>query len=139
MASNNLVVSSISHNQPTNTSSPVQPTCGVMDVFDSPEVLALGLAGFLTAHGVRKKSLSPSGAVAAFLVGFFMMSVPNFRTPGTTMIVFYLLGSSATKIGQLAKGRLEEGHAVAGYRDASQVSLSHSCTCYAIRMYTACT
>jgi uncharacterized membrane protein len=95
-----------------------------MALLNSPTVFALGLATFLAAHGYRRKSLSPSGAVAAFVVGFVMMSIPNFRTPGTTLIVFYLTGSTATKVGKKVKARLEEGHAEAGYRNAVQVSLA---------------
>jgi uncharacterized membrane protein len=57
-----------------------------------PFLLALLLSG----HGLRKKSLSPSGALAAFAVGFLMMS-GGVRVFGLALIGFYLIGSRATK------------------------------------------
>lgn len=57
-----------------------------------PFLLALLLSG----HGLRKKSLSPSGALAAFAVGFLMMS-GGVRVFGLALIGFYLAGSRATK------------------------------------------
>lgn len=51
------------------------------------------------------------------------MAVP-LRTFGVALIVFYLVGSRATKVGQALKSTLEEGHEEAGYRNASQVSTS---------------
>lgn len=48
--------------------------------------------GVFLVRGLRKRSLSPSGALAAFAVGFLLMSVP-LRVFGVTMIVFYLAGS----------------------------------------------
>lgn len=78
------------------------------------------LALYLGYSGVRKRSLSPSGGIAAFVVGFAMMAVP-LRTFGVSLIVFYLVGSKATKVGKELKARLEDGHQEAGYRSASQV------------------
>ncbi|KAI0628869.1 integral membrane protein DUF92-domain-containing protein [Trametes polyzona] len=83
---------------------------------NTPLVLAAGLA----LHGLRKRSLSPSGAAAAFFVGYTMLSVP-LRTFGVALIVFYLTGSRATKVGKALKTELEEGHQDAGYRNAAQV------------------
>ncbi|OCH85365.1 hypothetical protein OBBRIDRAFT_784917 [Obba rivulosa] len=77
-------------------------------------------AALLAAHGLRKKSLSPSGALAAFAIGSTMMAVP-LRVFGVSLIVFYLAGSRATKAGKQRKAALEEGHREAGYRSASQV------------------
>jgi uncharacterized membrane protein len=54
------------------------------------------LALLLSGHGLRKKSLSPSGALAAFVVGFLMMS-GGVRIFGVALIGFYLAGSRATK------------------------------------------
>lgn len=81
-----------------------------------PLLLALGLA----IHGLRKKSLSPSGAFAAFTVGFLMMSAGS-SVFGVSLIVFYLTGSRATKVGKALKSQLEEGHQEAGYRTGWQV------------------
>ena len=81
---------------------------------------ALVFAVVLSGHGLRKGSLSPSGAAAAFAVGYTMMSVP-LSVFGIALIVFYLTGSRATKVGKALKQRLEEGHTEAGYRNAAQV------------------
>ena len=78
------------------------------------------LAVYLGFSGVRKGSLSPSGGVAAFVVGFSMMAVP-LRAFGVALIVFYLMGSKATKVGKELKAKLEDGHQEAGYRNAAQV------------------
>ena len=74
----------------------------------------------LSAHGLRKRSLSPSGAGAGFAVGYTMMSV-RLAAFGVSLIVFYLTGSRATKVGRARKQKLEEGHEEAGYRNAMQV------------------
>ncbi|CAE6533712.1 unnamed protein product [Rhizoctonia solani] len=81
-----------------------------------PGVLAL----LLGAQGIKKRSLSPSGGITAFVVGFLMMSVP-LRAFGVSLIVFYLTGSRVTKVGKQAKGKLEEGHDMNGYRSGWQV------------------
>lgn len=78
------------------------------------------LASALALHGLRKRSLSPSGAAAAFAVGYTTMAVP-LVTFGVSLIVFYLTGSRATKVGKALKHKLEEGHQDAGYRNAAQV------------------
>jgi len=85
-----------------------------------PSVFALAVAILLSVHGLRARSLAPDGAVAAFIVGFTMLSGP-LRSFGISLIVFYLLGSRATKYGKSRKSQLEEGHEEAGYRSAWQV------------------
>jgi hypothetical protein len=89
--------------------------------YDFPLVPFL-FATALSVNGLRKRSLSPSGAAAAFLTGIAMLSLP-LRTPGISLIVFYLLGSRATKAGRQKKATLEDGHDLvgAGYRTAAQV------------------
>ncbi|OJT08560.1 Transmembrane protein 19 [Trametes pubescens] len=84
--------------------------------FNTPLILACALS----LHGLRKRSLSPSGAAAAFFVGYTMLAVP-LRTFGVALIIFYLAGSRATKVGKALKTKLEEGHQEAGYRNAAQV------------------
>ncbi|TFK23913.1 hypothetical protein FA15DRAFT_704992 [Coprinopsis marcescibilis] len=86
--------------------------------------LPLALATALSAHGLRKKSLSPSGALTAFLVGFLTLSGGLYAF-GITLIVFYLTGSRATKYGKKQKAQLEAGYHEAGYRGGWQV-LSNS-------------
>ncbi|KIM37475.1 hypothetical protein M413DRAFT_77158 [Hebeloma cylindrosporum] len=97
----------------------------------------LFLALLLSGHGLRKKSLSPSGALAAFVVGFLMMS-GGVRVFGVALIGFYLAGSRATKCecwskiflyiyplvvvdGKKRKAQLEDGYQEAGYRTGWQV------------------
>lgn len=58
--------------------------------------IPLVIATLLSVHGLRSRSLSLSGAITAFVVGFSMLAVP-VRTIGVTLIVFYLIGSRATK------------------------------------------
>ncbi|KAI0782101.1 integral membrane protein DUF92-domain-containing protein [Abortiporus biennis] len=90
------------------------------------------LASYLGFSGVRKRSLSPSGGIAAFVVGFSMLAVP-LRSFGISLIIFYLVGSKATKVGKERKAKLEEGHEEAGYRNASQV-LCNSFSAYIASM-----
>lgn len=96
-------------------------------------VVPLLIATVLAGHGLRKKSLSPSGALAAFVVGFLMLSAPT-RTFGVSLIIFYLVGSRATKVGKQLKATLEEGHQEAGYRTAQQVV----CNSFSAFLATAC-
>lgn len=94
------------------------------------------LATYLGLSGVRKRSLSPSGGFAAFIVGFSMMAVP-LRTFGVALIAFYLIGSKATKVGKELKAKLEEGHQEAGYRSAAQVLCNSLSAFVASLLWTA--
>ena len=111
------------HKGPTpveRTRLPANPILTMLH-YDFPLVPFL-FATALSVNGLRKRSLSPSGAAAAFLTGISMLSLP-LRTPGIVLITFYLLGSSATRAGHLRKAALEDGHdqGLAGYRTAAQV------------------
>jgi hypothetical protein len=55
------------------------------------------IAVLLASHGLYKGSLSRSGAIAAFLVGYGHLANP-LKLFGVSMIGFYLLGSRATKV-----------------------------------------
>lgn len=59
-------------------------------------LLSVVLALLLSAHGLRRKSLSPGGALAALVVGFLMMTGGS-SVFGVGLIGFYLVGSRATK------------------------------------------
>lgn len=59
-------------------------------------LLPLFLAILLSVHGLRRKSLSPSGAVTAFVIGLLTMA-GGLRVFGVALIGFYLIGSWATK------------------------------------------
>jgi uncharacterized membrane protein len=81
------------------------------------------LAGALAVRGLKKKSLSKSGAVAAFCVGAITMSTGvEF---GATLIFFYQSSSTLTKYGSAIKKKKELGFKEGGQRDAIQV-LSNS-------------
>ncbi|KAG1794252.1 integral membrane protein DUF92-domain-containing protein [Suillus plorans] len=83
-------------------------------------LIPLTIAVLLSVHGLRSRSLSFSGAVTAFVVGFSILAVP-VRTIGITLIVFYLIGSRATKYGKKRKAQLEDDYQDAGYRSGAQV------------------
>jgi len=83
--------------------------------------IPLLIATLLAAHGLNKRSLSFSGAVAAFLVGYFHLACP-LKLFGVSLIAFYLLGSRATKVKIREKAKVEDGvGSGGGERDAIQV------------------
>merc|ERR1711908_147509 len=82
-------------------------------------ILGFFLATLLSYHGYRKRSLDSSGALAAFLVGFFTF-VSSIRL-GIIMIVFYQSSSILTKFKTDYKARLESDFRVGGQRDYFQV------------------
>ncbi|EAU91485.2 integral membrane family protein [Coprinopsis cinerea okayama7 len=88
--------------------------------------IPLVLAVLLSGHGLRKKSLSPTGALTAFFVGFLSLAGGTYAF-GVTLLVFYFTGSRATKYGKKQKAQLEDGYHEAGYRGGWQV-LSNSAT-----------
>ncbi|KAJ7639063.1 integral membrane protein DUF92-domain-containing protein [Roridomyces roridus] len=91
-------------------------------------IVSLLLPTALGLHGLRKKSLSTSGALTAFLVGFMMISGAEglgLKVWGVALIGFYLLGSRATKYGKERKRKLEAGFQDYGNRSGWQV-LSNS-------------
>lgn len=85
--------------------------------------LAFILATAISARGLRKKSLSRSGAVAAFVVGFlsFLSSV-RF---GLTLVSFYLSATRATRYKSNLKRLVEDKYeSENGHRSAKQVLAS---------------
>ena len=82
-------------------------------------IVPLGLSVFLSIHGWRRRSLSPTGAICAVVIAFIMMAVP-LRVFGVSCLVFYLIGSRATKVGKKLKNQLEVGHESEGYRNGWQ-------------------
>ena len=85
-------------------------------------IVPLGIAVSFSAHGWRRRSLSTSGALGAVVIAFVMMAVP-LRVFGVGCLVFYLIGSRATKVGKKLKNELEAGHEAEGNRNVWQVGL----------------
>lgn len=93
-----------------------------MGFVDDIPIFALLFGASVAWNGYRKGSLSKDGALAAFLVGSTMLST-KLRAFGVTLLVFYFIGSRATRVGKSLKAKLEDGvRAEGGQRDAVQVS-----------------
>lgn len=86
-------------------------------------VLSVLLAGTLSVHGFRKRSLSISGSIVAFIVGFLHFAVS--AKFGVVLILFYYTSSYLTKLKQERKQKLEAHYKIGGQRNAIQV-LSNS-------------
>lgn len=82
--------------------------------------LVILLCTILSLHGVKKKSLSTDGAIAAFIVGIIIFSHPDI-TWSLILIGFYLSGSILTKIGAQWKKKYEESYIEGGQRNSIQV------------------
>ncbi|OCF37543.1 hypothetical protein I316_00669 [Kwoniella heveanensis BCC8398] len=80
------------------------PNSGIPALYPGAALIATTLG----LHGYRKGSLSLSGAIAAFLVGYGHLANPA-KVFGVTMIGMYLLGSRATKVKVDVKAKLEDG------------------------------
>jgi len=98
--------------------------------------IPLALALLLSLHGLRKKSLSPDGAITAFIVGFTIMSSAVWAF-GIGLIAFYLAGSKATKYGKKRKAKLEEDYNEAGYRTGWQVLCNSMTAFLAVMLWDA--
>jgi len=82
-------------------------------------LFSVAFAGSLAAHGLKRKSLSSSGAVAALVVGGVNM-LYGFRY-GSTLVAFYLSSSKLTKYKAEVKKAIEEDYKEGGQRDWTQV------------------
>ncbi|TIB57941.1 hypothetical protein E3P79_02599 [Wallemia ichthyophaga] len=92
---------SASQNESTRLSHPqIQPRRDLIAVF---------VASYLAYSGLKKRSLSLSGAISAFIVGYASLS-STICSFGVMLIVFYLSGSKATKVKHYVKAQLEDGH-----------------------------
>jgi uncharacterized protein (TIGR00297 family) len=81
---------------------------------------ALLIAGFMSVRGLRKRSLSFSGAVAAFFVGICSFSASSVY--GVMLLAFYLTGSRATRVKESLKKKWDLEHSDGeGNRGAVQV------------------
>lgn len=79
---------------------------------------ALTAASLLAIKAMRSRSLSRSGAVAGFAVGFALVST-GWR--GMVLFCFYQLGSMATKYKHAVKAQRDATVATASQRGAAQV------------------
>lgn len=82
-------------------------------------VLALIFAISLAYRGWKRKSLSISGSIAAFIVGFIAFATSYCH--GTILIMFYLTGSRVTRIKENVKATLEVNYQHGGQRNYIQV------------------
>ncbi|KAL7530493.1 hypothetical protein ACHAXR_003521, partial [Thalassiosira sp. AJA248-18] len=92
----------------------VPPTVDVVRTF-----IGLVLARRISNSGLKKRSLSQSGALSAFLVA--SLSLATSWRNGITLLAFYWTSSKLTRVGTKIKGKLEEGVTEGGERGASQV------------------
>lgn len=76
------------------------------------------VASILAIYGWRKRSLSPSGAIAAWVVGFLSVSC-GLR--GYIIIIFYQIGTKATKYKKAVKATMDSDAAESAVRGMSQV------------------
>lgn len=76
------------------------------------------LAGAVGLRGYRNMSLSPSGALAAVMIGWSTVS-SSFRA-GLVLLGFFFVSSALTKFGDENKD-VEEGHKTGGQRNWIQV------------------
>eukprot|EP00584_Thalassiosira_punctigera_P024705 CAMPEP_0172554266 /NCGR_PEP_ID=MMETSP1067-20121228/53841_1 /TAXON_ID=265564 ORGANISM="Thalassiosira punctigera, Strain Tpunct2005C2" /NCGR_SAMPLE_ID=MMETSP1067 /ASSEMBLY_ACC=CAM_ASM_000444 /LENGTH=312 /DNA_ID=CAMNT_0013342599 /DNA_START=279 /DNA_END=1214 /DNA_ORIENTATION=+ len=81
--------------------------------------LGVLLAKNISSSGLKKGSLSQSGALSAFLVA--SLSLATSWRNGITLLAFYLTSSKLTRVGSNRKGKLEEGATEGGERGAMQV------------------
>lgn len=84
-------------------SSPLSLSQSTMD----PHFPSLLLALLISLRGLRSSSLSPSGALAAFLFGYLSLALP-LRLFGVTLLGFYFAGSKVTKLKHSIKATYEE-------------------------------
>jgi uncharacterized membrane protein len=86
-------------------------------------LLRLGLAAsgaaLLAVRGLRRRSLSPSGAYAGFAVGFLTL-LAGMRE-GCVLAAFFLSSSRLTRLGERDKGKIEADHRKGGQRNWVQV------------------
>ena len=81
--------------------------------------LAILISLGLCYHGLKKKSLDSSGALAALIVGF--ISFATSYQYGMTLILFYYVSSKLTKMKEDIKKKLEDHFLTGGQRNYLQV------------------
>ncbi|CAG8451422.1 407_t:CDS:2 [Paraglomus brasilianum] len=83
-------------------------------------IVTVGLPLYLARRGYKKKSLSFSGALAAFFVGMGTLA-NEWRLFAVILLTFYYTGSFFTKFKAAKKKELDEEYTEGGQRTAIQV------------------
>lgn len=94
--------------------------------------IGIVLARRISNSGLRKRSLSNSGALSAFIVASLSLST-SWRN-GITLLAFYWTSSKLTRLGSKIKSKFEEGVTEGGERGAGQVL-----ACSLVGVICACT
>lgn len=103
-----------------------------MAVLNASLVVPILIGALIAFQGLRKRSLSKDGALTAFLVGSTMLGA-EVKAFGVTLLVFYFIGSRATRVGKDLKKKYEDSvREGAGQRDAFQV------LCNSLPAFIAC-
>lgn len=88
-----------------------------------PQWLAIGLAallsGMISLRSWRKRSLTPAGCFAAFVVGYTSTAIGAIGF--VALITFFVSSTFITKIGKSVKAKIEQGYDPKGNRSAWQV------------------
>lgn len=79
---------------------------------------AFAIASLMAFRGLRRNSLTSSGAVAAFFVGFLSISC---GPRGMVLLLFYLVATKATKYKSQLKSKFDQSSAESSCRGPSQV------------------
>jgi len=94
-------------------------------------LLGSTIATYLAKNGLKRKSLSISGAITAWIVGFLSIAC-GLR--GFLLLIFYKLGSSATKYKKSVKERIDGDASKSSVRGPYQVlacsAISVACSVY---------
>ena len=97
----------------------------LMDAFGVRLAVAVAVATMIAVRGRRKRSLSPSGAVAGWLVGFTSLGLGGYSF-GVVVMAMYISSSLLTKYGAKRKAKIEHDYHKASERTAANVG---ACVC----------
>ena len=89
-----------------------------MELLLSQALMACVIASLMAFRGYKRKSLTTNGAVAAWIVGFFSIV---FGMRGFLLLLFYIVGTKATKYKSTIKKQLDNSAEDSSCRGPSQV------------------
>ncbi len=108
------------NNMPYPTSQPLLSALSTAPAADIIRTtVGIVLARRISKSGLRKRSLSNSGALSAFIVA--SLSLATSWRNGITLLAFYWTSSKLTRLGSKIKSNFEEGVTEGGERGAGQV------------------